>query len=174
MSIDWRNFAVFFLVGIILISVAAVIPLYPQSIISELQNNLSSGSLSQSETYAQQGSLTWWKLAQKQTYEPLSSIINLAGLLTLVLSVMYACFALWYNLSQNKLKGEKDFSCEITGIKETLTDNSVSQPEVPGNNSNSEHENKKNDSTVTSVVEDEKSESLEEMYEERIRKLKER
>jgi len=75
MSIDWRNFAVFFLVGIILISVAAVIPLYPQSIISELQNNLSSGSLSQSETYAQQGSLTWGKLAQKQTYEPLSKLI---------------------------------------------------------------------------------------------------
>ena len=35
-------------------------------------------------------------------------------------------------------------------------------------------ENKKNDSPITPVVEDEKSESLEEMYEERIRKLKER
>ena len=174
MSIDWRNFTVLFLVGIILISVAAVILLYPQSIISELQNNLSSGNLSQSETYAQQGSLTWWKLAQKQTYEPLSSIINLAGLLTLVLSVMYACFALWYNLRQNKLKREKDFSCEIMGKKETLTDNSVSQPEVSGNNSKDEPENKKNDSPITPVVEDEKLESLEEMYEERIRKLKER
>ena len=174
MSIDWRNFTLLFLVGIILISVAAVILLYPQSIISELQNNLSSGNLSQSETYAQQGSLTWWKLAQKQTYEPLSSIINLAGLLTLVLSVMYAFFALWYNLRQSKLKKEKEFSCEIIAKKKIPAYNSSSPFEIPSNISNDEHENKKNDSTVPPVLEDQNSESLQEMYDERIRKLKER
>jgi predicted ribosome quality control (RQC) complex YloA/Tae2 family protein len=128
MSVDWRNFVVIFVVGIILISFAAAIPLYPQSVISELQNNLSSGALSQFETYAQQGSLTWWNLAQKNTYEPLSSIFNSAGLLMLVLSVIYACFALLYNLRQSKFKKEKDSSNAEVDKKET-SDTSFSEAE---------------------------------------------
>lgn len=157
MSIDWRNFVVIFVIGIVLISVAAAIPLYPKSIISQLQNNLSSGQLSTQETYAQQGSLTWWKLTLNQTYEPLSSIINSAGLLTLVLSGIYACFALFYNLKTSKFKKEKDFSNETVSKKEILTANSVSQPEITASNSNNEPEIKKTDSPFTPVPEAKKT-----------------
>jgi hypothetical protein len=128
MSVDWRNFIAIFITGVILLSFAAVIPLYPQSITSQLQNNLNSGQLSKEDAYAQQGSLTWWNLAQKNTYEPLSSIINSAGMLTLALSIFYACFAVIYSLSQNKFIKEMD-SPRKRVEKETFLERSLSKGE---------------------------------------------
>ncbi len=102
MSVDWRNFAIIFVIGIILISVAAAIALYPRSVISAIQNSLNSGQLPQQDVYAQQGSLSWWKLALTQTYEPIASIISSAGLLTLALSLVYGCLAVNYGLIKRK------------------------------------------------------------------------
>jgi hypothetical protein len=124
MHTDWRNFAVIFAVGIVLISIAAAVPLYPQSVISNLENNIKSGILSQSDVWAQQGSLTWWRLAQSQTYLPLSGIVNFAGWLTVGLSILYAVFALIFSWRQSKtLK-----TAPMMSAKEAPNNN---QPNIP-------------------------------------------
>ena len=107
MSIDWRNFAVIFALGILLISVATAIPLYAQSVISQLQSNLDGGQLSQQGTWDQQGSLRWWKLSFMLTYQPISSVLNTAGLLTIILSVLYGVFALAYGVTCRKVADKK-------------------------------------------------------------------
>ena len=108
MSIDWRNFAVIFALGILLISVATAIPLYAQSVISQLQSNLDGGQLSQQGTWDQQGSLRWWKLSFMLTYQPISSVLNTAGLLTIILSVLYGVFALAYGVTCRKVADKKN------------------------------------------------------------------
>jgi hypothetical protein len=107
MSLVWRIFARIFALGVILISIAAAIPLYPQSVISQLQGNLDSGQLSQQDTWDQEGSLRWWKLALWQTYQPISSVINNAGLLMIILSVLCGVFALAYGATRRKVAYEK-------------------------------------------------------------------
>ena len=101
----WRIFARIFALGVI--PIAAAIPLYPQSVISQLQGNLDSGQLSQQDTWDQEGSLRWWKLALWQTYQPISSVINNAGLLMIILSVLYGVFALAYGATRRKVTYEK-------------------------------------------------------------------
>ena len=103
----WKIFALIFALGVILVFVAAAIPLYPQSVISKLQSNLDSGQLSQQDTWDQEGSLRWWKLALWQTYQPISSVINNAGLLMIILSVLYGVFALAYGATRRKVTYEK-------------------------------------------------------------------
>jgi hypothetical protein len=107
MSLVWKIFALIFALGVILVFVAAAIPLYPQSVISKLQSNLDSGQLSQQDTWDQEASLRWWKLALWQTYQPMSSFINSAGLLMIILSVSYGVFALAYGRISRKVSDEK-------------------------------------------------------------------
>ena len=102
-----RIFALVFVLGVILVFVAAAIPLYPQSVISKLQSNLDSGQLSQQDAWDQEASLRWWKLALWQTYQPMSSFINSAGLLMIILSVLYSVFALAYGATRRKVADEK-------------------------------------------------------------------
>ena len=107
MSLIWRNFALIFALGVILISIAAAIQLFPQSVISQLQSNLDSGQLSQQDAWDQEASLRWWKLALWQTYQPMSSVINSAGMLMIILSVLYGVFALAYGAIRRKVSDER-------------------------------------------------------------------
>ena len=102
-----RIFALVFVLGVILVFVAAAIPLYPQSVISQLQSNLDSGQLSQQDIWDQEASLRWWKLALWQTYQPMSSVINSAGMLMIILSVLYGVFALAYGAIRRKVSDER-------------------------------------------------------------------
>ncbi len=102
MSINWRSFAIIFAAGIILFCIGAAIPLYPKAVIMDLEQKLSSGVLSQSQQWAQQGSLTWWRLALAQTYMPVSGAISIAGELTAAFSIVYSFLAVWFGLKQNK------------------------------------------------------------------------
>jgi hypothetical protein len=130
MSWSWKVFSGIFLAGAILVTLGFAISWFPQSIITELQNNLRNGNLPQNERWAMQGSLSWWQLAQTQTYATLSSIVNVLGILIVVLSVTYSFFSIWNDSRQRRFQNKTDSDNEPCEPEEKLENNLAKRGEV--------------------------------------------
>jgi hypothetical protein len=88
------GFRLLFTVGAAILVVGLVLTWYPSSVIGGLETRLGQSGLSTDERNTDQGALNSWRIWQITTFQPLSNILVIVGIIVMVYSVIAGIFSI--------------------------------------------------------------------------------
>jgi len=88
------SFKIWFAVGATILIVGFIVQWYPTSIVEGLEERLSESGLSTDERSKLQGALNSWKVHQITAFTPISNILIVVGIITIVYAVISNIFTI--------------------------------------------------------------------------------
>jgi hypothetical protein len=81
-------FATIIIIVVIITIIGVFCSYYPNTVIAGIQEKLDSNSLSQSDRWMYNGSLTWWNNQLLTVYQPISNFLMVVDVILIIISVM--------------------------------------------------------------------------------------